>query len=196
MILIVGLGNPGEKYESTRHNLGFMAVDDLAQIFNGKWKTAKKFGCQLAFVDTTILGQEGKLMLAKPQTFMNASGFAVNKLTSFYKIETSNLWVIHDDLDIAPGKFKIKSKGGSAGHRGVSSIVEQLGTTEFVRFRLGIGRPFQPGEERLEKYVLEGLSSKDMSDAKKGIKKVCQAIIFALEKGVPAAQNRYNEQFF
>lgn len=193
MILIVGLGNPGEKYENTRHNLGFMAIDDLAQIYNGKWKTEKKFDCQLAIIDTKILGQEGKLILVKPLTFMNASGFAVSKLMSFYKIEPKNLWVIHDDLDIAPGKFKIKSKGGSAGHRGVSSIVEQLGTTEFVRFRLGIGRPFQPGEERLEKYVLEGLSSKDMSDAKKGIKKVIQAITFALEEGVSAAQNRYNE---
>jgi len=190
MILIVGLGNPEEKYENTRHNLGFMAVEALAQKMmpasKTEWKNNAKF-------DAQILKINEDLILVRPQTFMNASGFAVAKIISFYKIEPKNIWVLHDEMDIPVGKFKIKNKGGSAGHRGVASIIEQLGTTEFVRFRLGIGQPGQRiGEDKIDNYVLAQLPSKDLTEVRKMIKKTIEAIVLALEKGIDNAANRFN----
>ncbi|MFH1840669.1 MAG: aminoacyl-tRNA hydrolase [Candidatus Shapirobacteria bacterium] len=169
MILIVGLGNPGERYQHTRHNLGFGVVDELI-------KNYPSVGKQFIFL--------------KPQTFVNASGFAVAKAANFYKIAPKDIWVIHDEVDLPPGKIKIRLGGGSAGHRGVSSIIEKLGTERFVRFRLGIGHPKELDDKHLsvEKYVLQS----DARLTKKLIKKATQAVIFALEKGLEKAMNRFN----
>lgn len=188
--LIVGLGNPGEKYAQSRHNLGFMVVEFLAKKWlpAGKtsWRSVKRFDCELIMV-------KPGLMLAKPQTFMNASGFAVRKLADFYRVEAGNLWVIHDDLDLPLGKIKIRNRGGSAGHRGVTSVAEHMGRNDWVRFRLGIGRPGpEPGEEKAEKYVLADFSSKEKTEAKKLIKKTAEAVEWALERGIGEAMNRYN----
>lgn len=183
MILIIGLGNPGEKYENTRHNIGFMVVDELARkllpLGKTKWQFDQKF-------NSLVVSSKSKVILAKPQTMMNASGFAVSKLKRFYK---SDLWVIHDDLDLPLGKVKIVVGHGSAGHHGIDSIVEHLGTTEFVRFRVGIGHPRKATQENIRRaevieYVLKDFSGKEAVEAKKVVKKTVKAIILALEKGL------------
>lgn len=146
--LIIGLGNPGKRYESTRHNIGFMALDVLAaqleialkqKSFNALWGKG------------TIAGNN--VLLAEPQTFMNLSGTAVRQLQSFFKTDISNLIVIHDDLDLPLGAVRLKAGGGTAGHKGLASIESNLGTSEFVRVRLGIGKPVD--KSRIEGYVLE-----------------------------------------
>ncbi len=220
MILIVGLGNPGEKYENTRHNIGFMVVDELARkLFTATekiWVMNGKLATQIARKRTD--GTE--IILAKPQTMMNASGFAVAKLCSNLTMKQfNNLWVIHDDLDLPLGKIKIALGHGSAGHHGIDSIVEHLETADFVRFRVGIGKPGKAGmwsrevrsgsareggEGRIvsEKtnrhdvidYVLEEFSGKDAAEAGKVVEKTVRAVRVALEKGIEKAMNRYNNQ--
>jgi PTH1 family peptidyl-tRNA hydrolase len=183
MILIVGLGNPREKYQNTRHNIGFMVVDELARkllpLGKTEWQFDKKFNSE-------VLNTQSQVILAKPQTMMNASGFAVSKLKRFYK---SDLWVVHDDLDLPLGKVKIVVGHGSAGHHGIDSIVEHLGTAEFVRFRVGIGHPPKGdsrnlGRNEVIEYVLKDFAGKEAVEAKKAVKKTVKAIVLALEKGL------------
>jgi PTH1 family peptidyl-tRNA hydrolase len=146
--LIIGLGNPGKRYELTRHNIGFMVLEKLAaqleielkqKSFNSLWGKG------------TIAGNN--VLLAQPQTFMNLSGTAVRQLQSFFKTDISNLIVIHDDLDLPFGAIRLKAGGGTAGHKGLASIESNLGTSEFTRVRLGIGKPVD--KSRIEGYVLE-----------------------------------------
>lgn len=190
MILIVGLGNPGEKYAHTRHNIGFMVVDELARkisTFNFQFSVDRKSNAEIL----KIKHGDKDVILAKPQTMMNASGFAVKKLTNFYKLEPSSVWVIHDDLDLPLGKIKIAVGHRSAGHHGIDSIVEHLGTNEFVRFRVGIGHPAKGDTNHLDRnevieYVLRDFEGKELTEAKKAIKKTVKAIVAVLEKGLPA----------
>jgi len=146
--LIIGLGNPGKRYESTRHNIGFMALDRLAAQFEIALKQ-KSFNA--LWGKGTIAGSN--VLLAQPQTFMNLSGTSVRQLQSFFKMDISNLIVIHDDLDLPFGAVKLKAGGGTAGHKGLASIESNLGTSEFIRVRLGIGKPVD--KSRIEGYVLE-----------------------------------------
>ena len=185
MILIVGLGNPGEKYAKTRHNLGFMVVDTLAQMKNVEWKMDKKSNSQLSIINS-------QLILAKPQTMMNASGFAISKLVSFYKVKPENIWVIHDDADLPLGRIKIRLGGGSGGHRGIDSIIEQLGTDKFVRFRLGIGEVDRGKDRLLEKYVLKNFAFNETSKVRQMIKKTTAAIKMALAEDLEKAMNHFN----
>ncbi len=149
MILVVGLGNPGEKYANSRHNLGFTVVDELARkilpLAKTEWQFDKKSNAELVKVNP-------QLILAKPQTFMNASGLAVSRISQYYKISTPDIWVVHDEVDLPLGKMKIRIGGAAAGHRGVESIIQQLGANQFTRFRLGIGHP---SSDSVEKFVLE-----------------------------------------
>ena len=160
--LIVGLGNPGEKYQGVRHNLGFEVVDELVKkmdgggwkigVEDGKWKVDKKFKSEVLKV--------GDLILAKPQTYMNNSGMAVKLLATYYKLPTTDIIVIHDDLDLLLGKIKVRAGGAAAGHHGVESIIKALRTDQFTRFRLGIGNSkSHSGEHKrvhfeAEKFVL------------------------------------------
>ena len=146
--LIIGLGNPGKRYESTRHNIGFMALDALAAQLEIELKQ-KSFNA--LWGKGTIAGNN--VLLAEPQTFMNLSGTAVRQLQSFFKTDISNLIVIHDDLDLPFGAVRLKTGGGTAGHKGLASIESNLGTSEFARVRLGIGKPVD--KSRIESYVLE-----------------------------------------
>ncbi|MFC1626899.1 aminoacyl-tRNA hydrolase, partial [Patescibacteria group bacterium] len=134
MKLIVGLGNPGKKYDGTRHNIGFAVVDRVCEtLFSTKpiWnKDASK---------TAIIIKHKDYIFAKPTTFMNVSGNAVQALSSFYKIKPVDIWIIHDEIDLPLGTIRIRTSGGSAGHNGVQSIIDRLGTDAFVRFRLGVG---------------------------------------------------------
>ena len=139
MKLIVGLGNPGAKYQQTRHNLGFMVLDKLGEkltpVEKTFWQESKKFNA--------LLLKTEKAILMKPQTFMNASGIAVAKVANFYKIKPQDIWIIHDEVDLPLGKTRIRLGGGTAGHRGIESIIKQLGHDQFIRFRLGIGHPLK-----------------------------------------------------
>lgn len=146
--LIVGLGNPGKRYEPTRHNIGFMVLEKLAAQLEIQLKQ-KSFNA--LWGKGTLTGNN--ILLAEPQTFMNLSGTAVRQLRSFFKTDISNLIVIHDDLDLPFGAIRLKEGGGTAGHKGLASIEYNLGTSDFMRVRLGIGKPVD--KSRIEGYVLE-----------------------------------------
>ncbi|MFA4937012.1 MAG: aminoacyl-tRNA hydrolase [Patescibacteria group bacterium] len=158
MILIVGLGNPQPQYSNTRHNLGALVVNLLTRSINNEQEINwKNWRSQALIVKLKIKGQEIKAVL--PQTFMNESGIAVAKLVNFLKLPTTNLWIVHDDLDLPFGSIRVSWQASSAGHRGVDSIIENLGTTDFWRFRLGIGRPSL--EIPADKYVLQSFTDEE-----------------------------------
>jgi PTH1 family peptidyl-tRNA hydrolase len=137
MKLIIGLGNPGTPYTNTRHNAGFLALDFLAAAIGASFRDEKKF--QASIAEGHLAGH--KILLVKPLTFMNASGESVQKLLQFYKLTPSDIIVLHDDLDIAPGVHKYTASSRAAGHNGVASLIDSLGTQDFARLRIGIGRP-------------------------------------------------------
>lgn len=196
MKVIVGLGNPGGEYEQTRHNIGYMVVDKLSRELGSgvpKWEQQEKFRAFIANI--------GGVLLVKPITFMNNSGESVQKITSFYKISHSDIWVVHDDIDLPIGKIKIRERGGTAGHNGLESIVKHIGTDEFVRFRLGIGR----GKEAITKntdqqlrhrsvidFVLSKFTQHEAGELRKLIKYGTEAVQMALTEGLDKAMNRFN----
>ena len=153
MKLLVGLGNPGSKYENNRHNIGFMAVDEIARI-HGFHHWRKRFQGQVA--EGTI-GSE-KCLLLKPTTYMNESGRAVSEAARFYKVDVEDIYVFHDELDLNPGKVKVKSGGGNAGHNGLKSISAHMGN-DYIRIRLGIGHPGR--KDIVHKYVLNDFSKSE-----------------------------------
>lgn len=173
MLIIIGLGNPGKKYEKTRHNIGFMILDKLlADLELAGWAANKKFHAEIA---EGKINKE-KILLLKPQTFMNNSGQAVAAAAKFYKIKPANIWVVHDDLDLPLGKMKIQRDRSAAGHNGVQSIIDSLGTQDFVRFRVGIA-PAKPTKKSGADFVLSKFSpaetiilSKTLVTATKSIK--------------------------
>ncbi len=148
MKFIVGLGNPGPEYENTRHNIGFMVLDKLVRELGAEvpaWERDEK--------KNVVTARIGEVLLVKPVTFMNKSGFAIRALVDFYKAAPSDVWVVHDDIDLPLGKIRIRSSGASAGHNGVSSIIEQLKTDKFIRFRLGIGRGKESTGRQTDKNI-------------------------------------------
>jgi len=186
MHLIVGLGNPGKKYEKTRHNLGFRVLDILHERF-GMPPWQDKFESQ--FSRGQFLREA--LMLSKPQTFMNLSGTSVLPLTSFFKVDTKKqLWLIHDDLDLPLGTLRIREDGGSGGHNGVQSVVERVGHKNFTRFRMGIGRP--EGKESVEDYVVKPFGKSDQKTVKEMIERTADAVETALKDGLPRAMTLFN----
>lgn len=196
MKLIVGLGNPGVDYEDTRHNIGFMVVDKLAREIGRDtlaWTQDTKREAYIAKV--------GDVILAKPVTFMNNSGVAVKKIVDFYHIDPSDVWVIHDDIDLPIGKIRIREKGGTAGHNGVESIMAELGTDKFLRFRLGIGRGKEDikkssdqnlGHRNVVSFVLSRFTQSEAGELKKLIKYGVEAVRLVLADGVEKAMNRFN----
>ena len=167
MFIIFGLGNPGKKYKKTRHNVGALAVEEL---------------------DSST---KEKVILQKPDSFMNLSGRTVKKLLKSRKLKNQNLVVVHDDIDLPVGQIRIAKNRGSAGHKGVESIIRELGTKNFIRFRIGIkpesGKPKNP-----EKFVLQNFSKKEEETVKKVIKKTAEAIELFLKKGLEKAMNEFN----
>jgi peptidyl-tRNA hydrolase, PTH1 family len=199
MKLIVGLGNPGNKYEYTRHNIGFMIVDkfvkDKLPLMPSlkAWKQDAKMAAHICKLDDCIV--------VKPQTYMNNTGNAVLSIVNFYKIDINDVWVIHDDIDLPTGKIRIRTGGGSAGHNGIESIINILHNPEFVRFRLGIGKGKtdiqRTGDHNLhrreiEKYVLSPFKVNEGGEVKKLIKYCVEALELALDKGIETAMNRFN----
>jgi len=206
MKLIVGLGNPGLKYERTRHNLGFMIVDSLFKNYSSpkdSFREEKKFKSQIAeFIWQPKKGKTEKVILAKPLTYMNGSGLAVSLASKFYKIHASDIWVIHDEVDLPLGAVKIRFGGSSAGHKGVESILENLKTDKFWRFRMGIGEQRSSRFNRdknqksklrkIDDFVLGGFAESERGKAREIIKKGTKAIESALEEGLEKAMNRFN----
>jgi len=145
MKLVVGLGNPGEKYKNNRHNAGFIIIDELALKWNLPWEYNKKFDAEIARND--------KVVLIKPQTFMNDSGEAVSRALQYFGIDSSGLTVVHDDIDLEALQFKVSCNSSSAGHRGVQNIIDGIGTQDFTRLRVGIGRPPQRTLQQFEEVA-------------------------------------------
>lgn len=186
MLLIVGLGNPGKKYEGTRHNVGFMVIDKLAEELGVDFENSDKFQAKIAQTTLTFQGRTGRtrLVLAKPQTYMNLSGDAVSKLISFYKLRPEDqLWVVHDDLDIEIGTIRIRLNGSSAGQKGIESIINRLGTNEFVRFRVGI-KPVGGQKESAEEFVLKKFTKEERKTIEDKVAETVNSIVLAVEKGI------------
>ncbi|XOB41472.1 MAG: aminoacyl-tRNA hydrolase [Candidatus Nealsonbacteria bacterium] len=189
MRIILGLGNPGEKFQKTRHNLGFMTIDNLQLTIDkfSDWKNIKKLQAEISKGEIN----SQKVLLAKPLTFMNLSGQAVKKVVLSVKCQMSNVLVIHDDIDLPLGKIRIVKNRGSAGHKGVKSIIKEIETKNFVRFRIGIqpkfGKPKNP-----EKFVLQKFNKEEEKIVKEVIKKTVEAIELSLKSGLGKAQSTYN----
>ncbi len=184
MKMIVGLGNPGGKYLKTRHNFGFMAIDRLAQHLEMECNR-KKFQSLLC---KKTIGQE-EVILLKPQTFMNLSGAAVREAVNMYKCALQDLMVVCDDLDLPLGKIRIRRGGGCGGHRGLESIADGLGSTDFPRLKLGVGRPAvgDPGD-----YVLSPFSREEEAMASEAAEKACQALKTWIFEGIDVCMNEFN----
>ena len=183
--LIIGLGTPGREYKDTRHNIGFMLIDQVAVRLN-----ARGMKLQSKAIVTSALYEERKIILAKPQTYMNLSGQSVQGLLHFYKIPIENLLVAHDDLDIPFGTIRIRPGGGPGGQRGMASTIEQLGTKDFPRLRLGIGRP--PGRMDPKDYVLQMFSKDDMKLLPEILDRAADAALEFVIKGLNASMNKFN----
>ena len=183
--LIIGLGNPGKDYRLTRHNVGFRVVDRLARE-QGIQLKKRRSGAQ---VGEGRVGRE-KVILAKPLTYMNKSGVAVKRLVKALGVPLDHLVVVHDDLDLACGRMKIKEKGGHGGHKGVQSIIEQLGSTDFLRVKVGIGKP--PDPEEGADYVLSSFAADERALVKESVEQAAEAIEAIIVSGKDQAMNKYN----
>lgn len=183
--LIVGLGNPGRQYRDTRHNIGFMMLDRLAA--HAKLAFARvQFRALIS--DYRLNG--ARVILAKPQTYMNESGLAVGALVRFYKISLESLLVVHDDVDLPLGTVRIRPGGGSAGQKGVGSIIDRLGTQDFPRLRLGVGRP--PGQMLAAAYVLQEFDRGDAEILSLTLDRAVEAALTFIADGLDRAMNKYN----
>jgi PTH1 family peptidyl-tRNA hydrolase len=183
--LIIGLGNPGKEYRLTRHNVGFRVVDRLAREQGIQFKKRRE-GAQ---VGEGRVGRE-KVILAKPLTYMNKSGIAVEKLVKASGIPLDRLVVVHDDLDLSCGRMKIKEKGGHGGHKGVQSLIEQLGSADFLRVKVGIGKPESP--EQGADYVLSPFAGDERALVKESVGQAVEAIEAIIVSGKDQAMNMYN----
>ncbi len=188
MKLIVGLGNPGKAYGQTRHNIGFDVLNLMAStVFaNSSWQADRKRHGWCLRTDAALL--------LKPTTFMNRSGLAVADFMAYYHIDTQDLWVVHDDIDLTLGVLKVSRGERSAGHHGVQSIIDTLKTRDFVRFRLGIGRGGgqTPNRTKVIGHVLSRFDASEQEDVAALKRRACDAILCALDSGVDVAMNAYN----
>jgi len=183
--LLIGLGNPGREYRDTRHNVGFMLLDRLAVRLD-----ARGMKVQSKAIVTTAAYQERKLILAKPQTYMNLSGHSAQGLLNFYKVPVENMLIAHDDLDLPFGTIRIRPKGGPGGQKGMASTIEQLGTDGFPRLRIGIGRP--PGRMDPAAYVLQNFSKEEMKLLSEIVDRAADAALEFVINGINMAMNKYN----
>lgn len=187
MRLVIGLGNPGRAYLNTRHNLGFRAVEYLAER-HGIRLTQKKHQSLLGHGQVAGV----KVILAQPQTYMNLSGQAVRQLVDYFDLSLADILVLHDDLDIEPGVIKVVARGGAGGHKGVASIIEHLKNNEFSRIRIGIGRP--DDNMTAENFVLSRFKPEEEAIIENAVKNAVAAAEMFLQKGVTEAQERFNRK--
>jgi PTH1 family peptidyl-tRNA hydrolase len=187
MKIIVGLGNPGQEYRSTRHNIGFMVMDFLAARFRASFSHR---GCFAVRAESQIEGEP--VILAKPMTYMNLSGKALAALVGTYSLPVSHLLVICDDLNLSLGMIRLRAGGSAGGHKGLHSIIEALGTDLFPRLRVGIGSP-PPGVDAID-YVLEPPGVEEEAALKLAVEEAAEAVVCFLKEGLPAAMNRFNRK--
>ena len=183
--LLVGLGNPGREYRDSRHNVGFMAIDRIASAWDVRLSRAQS---KAILGNGVRLGK--KVILAKPQTYMNLSGESVSALVNFYKIPKERLLVFHDDLDLPLGSIRLRPTGGSAGQKGIGSIIQKLGSQDFPRVRIGIGRP--PGRMDPADYVLQSFGKDEEAVVRIVLDQVLESVEIFLEQGLEQAMNLYN----
>ncbi|MDB6028111.1 MAG: pth [Verrucomicrobiales bacterium] len=186
VFLIVGLGNPGEKYARTRHNAGFLLVEKAAERWRANWGLEKKFSAKLAKVERN--GR--KLFFCEPQTYMNVSGEAVGALSEFFRIPASNILIAVDDADLPFGQIRLRKSGSSGGHHGLDSIEHHLATREFARLRVGIGR--QDGVREITNYVLGQFSSTENELLEKVLERAADQIECWLGEGIEKAMSKFN----
>jgi PTH1 family peptidyl-tRNA hydrolase len=183
--LLVGLGNPGREYKDNRHNVGFMLIDRLCVLLDVRVNRL-----QSKALVAVAAYRGSKIILAKPQTYMNLSGQAVRGLARFYKLPLENVMVAHDDLDLPFGAIRIRPAGGPGGQKGVASIIEHLGSKDFPRLRIGIGRP--PGRMDPADYVLQDFPSADLVTLSETLGRAAEAALVFVTEGVEVAMNRFN----
>lgn len=183
-LLVVGLGNPGPNYAKTRHNLGFMVVDILADRMGEKFKVHKRSGAE---VTTGRLGGKS-VVLARPRVYMNESGRQVGPLAKFYSVAPADVIIVHDELDIDFGRIRLKSGGGVAGHNGLRSVSTAFGTNDFQRVRVGVGRP--PGQKSGAAFVLENFNSRERTEVPTICEQAADATELLIELGIEPAQNQ------
>ena len=183
-LLVAGLGNPGREYASTRHNVGWMVVDELARRRNGSWRS--KFSGQLG----EIRLDEARIALVKPETYMNESGRSIAAAGRFFKVPVEAVLVVHDDVDLEEGRLQARSGGGLAGHNGLRSIAQALGSQEFLRLRIGVGRPGRGDRRSVADYVLAPFAPE--TDVDGLVARSADAVETIVRDGLDAAQQRFN----
>jgi peptidyl-tRNA hydrolase, PTH1 family len=183
-LLVAGLGNPGREYERTRHNAGWMVMDELARRHGGSFRS--KFSGQLSEARVDDL----KLALLKPETYMNVSGQSIGAAGKFFKVDPADVLIVHDDVDLEPGRLQAKFGGGLAGHNGLRSIAQALGTNDFLRLRIGVGRPGRGDRRSVADYVLGGFEPE--VDIDELIGRSADAVETMARDGLEEAQRRYN----
>jgi peptidyl-tRNA hydrolase, PTH1 family len=183
-LLVVGLGNPGREYEHTRHNVGWLVLDDLARRHDGSWRS--KFSGSLAEVRLDGL----RLGLLKPETYMNESGRSVGAAARFFKVEPGALLVVHDDVDLEAGRLQARLGGGLAGHNGLRSLAQHLGSQDFLRLRIGVGRPGRGDRRSVADWVLSAFAPED--DVEAVVSRSADAVETIASEGFVAAQARFN----
>lgn len=183
--LIVGLGNPGREYKENRHNVGFMVVDRLTVRLDGRLSRV-----QAKALVGSVNYENYKVILAKPQTYMNLSGQSIQGLARFYKLPLENMIVAHDDLDLPFGTIRIRPGGGPGGQKGIASTIERLGSKDFPRLRIGIGRP--PGRMDPAAYVLQDFARSDLRSLSEVLDRAADAVLTFISEGLNAAMNKFN----
>ena len=183
-LLIAGLGNPGREYERTRHNVGWLVLDELARRHGGSWRS--KFSGSLAEVR---LG-DARLALLKPETYMNESGRSVGAAARFFKVEPEQLLVVHDDVDLEPGRLQARQGGGLAGHNGLRSLAQHLGSQDFLRLRIGVGRPGRGDQRSVSDWVLSPFAPEE--DVEALVARAADAVEAVAAEGLDRTQARFN----
>ncbi len=185
-LLVAGLGNPGREYADTRHNVGFMVADELARRHGGSWRA--KFSGDLAEMRLDGL----RLAVLKPQTYMNESGRSVGAAARFFRVEPESILVVHDEVDLEPGRLQARLGGGLAGHNGLRSVAQHVGTPEFARLRIGVGRPERGDPRPVADFVLSPFPTE--VDVEGLVARAADAVETVAHDGVEEAQNRFNER--
>ncbi|MBO5930475.1 MAG: aminoacyl-tRNA hydrolase [Clostridia bacterium] len=190
MFVILGIGNPGKKYDGTRHNIGFIAMDYMAEKYGIKINKIKH---KALVGEGTIAGE--KVLLVKPQTYVNLSGESLREICAYYKVPPKDVIVIHDDVSLPCGKLRIRAKGSDGGHNGLKSIIYQLSSDEFTRIKIGVGAP--PEHYDMADWVLGHFSKEEVSHLSKLVDCVVEEIVpEIIQNGVPSAMNNYNGKAF